>query len=631
MDDIINVLPDSLANQIAAGEVVQRPSSVVKELVENSVDAGASIITVNIKDAGRTLIQVVDNGMGMSARDALICFERHSTSKIKTSDDLFCIYTKGFRGEALASISSVSQVELKTKREQDEVGTHIIIEASNLIENTIDNCATGTNFMVKNLFFNTPARRKFLKSNTTEFSHIINEFIRVALTHPQIEFNLYQDDREVYHLPICNLKQRIIAVYGKQMNLDLIPVNIQTSIVNITGYTSKPQKIKKRSDKQFFFVNNRYMKNSYFHKAVSLAYDKLVMPDAIPPYFLYFDIDAHTIDVNIHPTKTEINFENAQDIFRLLQAGIKETLSKNDVVPSLDFLESMDDVVPFFDKKTPVEEPKINFDPFYNPFETKDFNKKDYSLNFSSAPKTVANNSNYSKKDLGVELGEEEQAFNWEDLYQAQNRNLISEDTQIEIPNIQPKDEELVSDKFLQIKNKYIVSPVKSGLMIVDMYRAHLRVLFDECMQKISTNADGIQKLLYPQNMKLTPDRYQICYDIRYELSSVGFDIFFDKENTIIINGIPPFMTQIDSLEILHNIIQDALDQKGFLDTSIKEMLSLQIAKHNAIQGGRKLSQEEMRELIDKLFLTSSPNYSPEGKQIIVMLGIDEIEKKFMI
>ncbi|MBR2887002.1 MAG: DNA mismatch repair endonuclease MutL [Bacteroidales bacterium] len=344
MADVIRLMSDALANQIAAGEVIQRPASVVKELVENSVDAGADEITVNIKDAGRTLVQVIDNGCGMSPSDARMSFERHATSKIYTSDDLFCICTKGFRGEALASIAAVAEVELKTRREEDSIGTQIIINGSQFVGQNPVSTNVGTNFSIKNLFFNVPARRKFLKANSTELQHIIAEFQRIVLTHPAISFSLYHNGTLIYNLPQSNIKQRIINVFGKNLNQELIPVEIDTSIVKITGFTGKPTATKKRSDKEYFFVNNRFMKSQYFHKAVALAYENLVRPDCIPPYFLYFEVDPHSIDVNVHPTKTEINFENGSDVFRLLQAGIRETLSKSNVAPAIDFDSESDDI-----------------------------------------------------------------------------------------------------------------------------------------------------------------------------------------------------------------------------------------------------------------------------------------------
>lgn len=606
MAEIIKLMPEALANQIAAGEVIQRPASVVKELVENSVDAGADKITVNIKDAGRTLIQVVDNGCGMSEKDAFMSFERHATSKIYKTDDLFCIYTKGFRGEALASISSVAEVELKTRQEGDEMGTQVIFSGGEFISQTPVNTPKGTNFAVKSLFFNVPARRKFLKANSTEFQHIITEFQRVALTHPMIDFSLYHNEQMIYSLPKASLKQRIIAIAGKNLNADLIPVEIDTSIVKITGFTGKPSSAKKRNDKQYFFVNNRYMKNPYFNKAVLLAYDKLILPDTAPSYFLYFDIDPHAIDVNVHPTKTEINFENAQDIFRLLQAGIRETLNKNDVAPALDFDNAQIADMPYFSKDTPMPEaPQVSYNPFYNPFE-------------STEKKYYENKSQYTDYRAKNNLD------NWQKLYQTSNNEEIAElplDTQKSINE---------SNKILQVKEKYIVSPVKSGLMIIDQYRAHYRVLYNKFLEVADNNADNTQSLLYPEKLSLDAQSTTMAYDIRDFLTSIGFDIDFTDMQEPVLKGIPPYLDQNDAIGILTDIIDSYKDGHGDLSSSIKDVLAKSIARRKAIKAGRQLSAEEMSSLIDSLFATPEPNFSPDGKTAIVILPIDEIEKKFL-
>mgnify|MGYP002624517415 CR=1 FL=1 len=604
MADIIKMMSDALANQIAAGEVIQRPASVVKELVENSVDAGATKITVNIKDAGRTLIQVTDNGCGMSENDARMSFERHATSKINTADDLFCIYTKGFRGEALASIAAVAEVELKTRREEDVMGTDIIINGANFVSQTPCNTPKGTNFAVKSLFFNVPARRKFLKANSTELQHIITEFQRVVLTHPQIEFSLYHNDNILYQLPKANLKQRIISVFGKSLNSELIPVEIDTSIVKITGFTGKPSTSKKKSDKQFFFVNNRFMKNSYFNKAIALAYDKLVLPDCVPAYFLYFDIDPHTIDVNIHPTKTEINFENASDIFRLLQAGIRETLSKSDVAPSIDFDNDFDsEEVPYFSKDIPAPQaPQVNYNPFYNPFEHES--------------NTIARHN----------------AENWEKLYNPQ------EDTQVLTQSYTSNQQTMLGEgfaqnsaeqKLIQIKNKYIISPVKSGLMVIDQSRAHYRILYEKYISAISENADGVQTLLYPETINIDTQTFAMAYDIREELASVGFDIEY-SENILTIIGIPPFLNSNNAIDILKDIIDSYKNENTSILSSIKETLAKTIARCESIPYGKPLAQQEMQNLIDNLFASSSPNYTPDGKPAVVIMQMDEIDKKFI-
>ena len=605
MAEVIKLMSEALANQIAAGEVIQRPASVVKELVENSVDAGADKITVNIKDAGRTLIQVIDNGCGMSEKDALKSFERHATSKIYKTDDLFCIYTKGFRGEALASISSVAEVELKTAQEGDQTGTQVIFSGGEFVSQSPVSTPKGTNFAVKSLFFNVPARRKFLKADSTEFQHIITEFQRVALTHPMIEFYLYHNSQIVYSLPKAALKQRIIAICGKNLNQDLIPVEIDTSIVKITGFTGKPQAAKKRNDKQYFFVNNRYMKNPYFNKAVLLAYDKLISPDTAPPYFLYFEVDPRTIDVNVHPTKTEINFENAADIFKLVQAGIRETLNKNDVAPAIDFDNAEAASLPYFSKDMEMPEmPRETFNPYYNPFEST--------------------RSSYTPGSYNTTPQEKHNLDNWQKLYSNVNENenipffdggkTVSEDEK----------------KIIQVREKYIVSPIKSGLMIIDQYRAHYRVLYNKYLLQIDNNADSIQKLLYPEKLSLDTLSASMLYDLRDEVLSIGFDLDFTDITLPVLKGIPPYIDKNQAVEILTDIIDNYKEEHGNIQTSIKDILAKSLARRLAVKAGRPLNVQEMNSLIDDLFATGEPNYSPDGKTAVVILPVEELEKKFL-
>ena len=605
MAEVIKLMSEALANQIAAGEVIQRPASVVKELVENSVDAGADKITVNIKDAGRTLIQVIDNGCGMSEKDALKSFERHATSKIYKTDDLFCIYTKGFRGEALASISSVAEVELKTAQEGDETGTQVIFSGGEFVSQNPVSTPKGTNFAVKSLFFNVPARRKFLKADSTEFQHIITEFQRVALTHPMIEFYLYHNSQIVYSLPKAALKQRIIAICGKNLNQDLIPVEIDTSIVKITGFTGKHQAEKKRNDKQYFFVNNRYMKNPYFNKAVLLAYDKLIPPDTAPPYFLYFEVDPRTIDVNVHPTKTEINFENAADIFKLVQAGIRETLNKNDVAPAIDFDNAEAASLPYFSKDMEMPEmPRETFNPYYNPFEST--------------------RSSYTPGSYNTTPQEKHNLENWQKLYSNVNENenipffdggkTVSEDEK----------------KIIQVREKYIVSPIKSGLMIIDQYRAHYRVLYNKYLLQIDNNADSIQKLLYPEKLSLDTLSASMLYDLRDEVLSIGFDLDFTDITLPVLKGIPPYIDKNQAVEILTDIIDNYKEEHGNIQTSIKDILAKSLARRQAVKAGRPLNAQEMNSLIDDLFATGEPNYSPDGKTAVVILPVEELEKKFL-
>ena len=616
MSDVIKLMPDSLANQIAAGEVIQRPASVLKELVENSVDAGASKITVNIKDAGRTLIQVIDNGCGMSVTDARMSFERHATSKLTKAEDLFCIYTKGFRGEALASIAAVAEVELKTRRADDAIGTDVIINGSKFVSQTPVNTPQGTNFAIKSLFFNVPARRKFLKSNSTELQHIITEFQRIVLTHPMIEFSLYHNDNAIYILPKGSLKQRIIGVFGKSLNSEIIPVEIDTSIVKITGFTGKPSSSKRRNDKQFFFVNNRYMKNSYFHKAVALAYDKLTLPDCIPPYFLYLEVDPHTIDVNVHPAKTEINFENASDIFRLLQAGIKETLSKSDVTPAIDFDNQEAANIPYFRSDSPLpEEPQIDYDPNYNPFISTEKTQSFESLGVNGGSYGHGSAHRTTQYDSAINSGRK-RADNWQLLY-----SNINDDSPSPTP---------VQSPLMQIGGKYIASLHDNGLMLIDQYRAHLRILYEKYLRQIASNADATQQLLYPQPLDLDAKSLAMAYDIRDELMSVGFDIDFPSPTaTATLRGIPPFLEQNKAIDVLIKVIDSYRDEHGNISSSMKDILARSAAQSEAVMGGRSLSNEEMQTLRDDLLATQQPEFSPDGRKTTIILRPEDLEKMF--
>ncbi len=624
MADVIRLMSDALANQIAAGEVIQRPASVIKELVENSVDAGATKITVNIKDAGRTLVQVIDNGCGMSVTDARMSFERHATSKIYKTDDLFCIYTKGFRGEALASIAAVAEVELKTRRPEDTVGTDIIINGSEFVSQSACSMSPGTNFAVKSLFYNVPARRKFLKANSTELQHIITEFQRIVLTHPDIEFALYHNDAMIYSLPKASLKQRIIGVFGKSLNSELIPVDIDTSIVRITGFTGKPGNSKRKNDKQYFFVNNRFMKSQYFNKAVTLAYDKLTLPDCIPPYFLYMEVDPRTIDVNVHPTKTEINFENGPDVFRLLQAGIRETLSKCNVAPAIDFDNQEAGEIPYFPKTEPIpSEPQISYDPFYNPFVSTE----------KPAPAT-RHSSNAGIRNTYQPPQQRHNLDNWESLYDHSAyspetyapRSVPQPDTQTAM---QMQDPQQAESKLIQIKNKYIVSPAKSGLMIIDQHRAHYRVLYERYLNSVDINSDTVQRLLYAQELDLDPNSMAMAYDTRDELMSVGYELEFTDQGKVMLTGIPPYLEQNKAIDVLMGIIDSYKNEHGNISSSMRDVLAKQIARSEAIVSGRSLEPMEMRELTDALFATSAPNYSPDGNTAVVIVSLEEIEKRF--
>lgn len=614
MADIIQVLPDSVANQIAAGEVVQRPASVVKELVENAIDAKADSITIHIKDAGKTLIQVIDNGFGMSETDARLAFERHATSKIRTADDLFAITSMGFRGEALASIAAIAHVELKTRKNDDEVGTHIIIQGSKVESQESVACSSGTSFSVKNLFFNVPARRKFLKANTTEFSHIITEFQRIVLTNPEIEFKLYHNESEIYILPKTNIRQRIVSVFGKRINQNLITLESNTSIVKITGFIGKPEYARKKSGEQYFFINNRYMRNAYFNKAVLNAYDQILPSDTVPSYFLYLEADPSTIDVNIHPTKTEIKFEDQQAIWQILHAAVKQALGKNNIAPSIDFNQEEGFQIPVLSKDTEVKMPQVKIDPTFNPFEERT---------------PSARNPKSSKMSL-----EKDNLTNWESLYSGfENENRTEKQSDFSILSTENAQQTLIetnlSEKYFQFKNKYILTPVKSGLMIIEQKRAHERILFEKFSNSLSTASVVSQKSLYPKTIELDAKEHSIILDISDDLRSLGFDISDFGGNSIVVNGMPVDSANQEPEQIIDKFLNEFSSSELNIKTQVKEKIAKAMAKASAISGNQVLSSEEMRELIDMLFACQNPNYSPFGKLIVSIIKTDELEKRF--
>jgi DNA mismatch repair protein MutL len=600
MSDIIKLLPDSVANQIAAGEVIQRPASVVKELMENAVDAGARNISVIIKDSGKTLIQVNDDGSGMSETDARLSFERHATSKISSAKDLFAISTKGFRGEALASIAAVAMVELKTRKEGYETGTLIIITGSRVEAQEPCSCTKGSGFSVKNLFFNIPARRKFLKSDNTELRHIINEFQKIVLAHPDTRFSLFHNDNEVYNLAPVNFRQRIIGVFGKQINQDLITLETETSLISIKGFIGKPESARRTYGEQFFFVNNRFMKHPYFHKAVAEAYQNILPADTIPIYFIFMEADPASIDINIHPTKTEIKFEDERSIWQILLASVREALGRFNIVPSLDFESEALIDIPVRSSKDPIpEQPLIEINPGYNPFDGEEpsFRKPDF-----------------------IEKFERENAANWEKLYSA-----------LEKGNENPEAEKIkeAERKFFQIKNKYIVCTVKSGLMLIDQKRAHERVLYEKYLECLGQNKSVSQSELYPVIIELNPVDYQVLKEIENNIRLLGFAIQFSGKNKIIIKGKPSDSGSSNPVEMLEILIEDFKSTQADPSTGAREKIAAAMAVASAIPYGKVLVQSEMEDLFDSLFACSSPNYSPKGKPVINIITLEEIDKKF--
>lgn len=615
MSDIIHLLPDHIANQIAAGEVIQRPASVVKELVENAVDAGASHIQVNIKDAGKTLIQVIDDGKGMSETDARMAFERHATSKISTAEDLFSLHTMGFRGEALASIAAVSHVELRTRVRGTELGTRLSIAGSNLETIEPDACNEGSSFSVKNLFFNVPARRKFLKSNDTEFRNIINEFERIALVNPQVGMSLYHNDTEIFNLPESGLRQRIINIYGKNLNQKLLSLDAQSSLVTISGFVGRPDSAKKRGALQFFFVNGRYMKHPYFHKAIMQAYEQLIPTGDMPNYFVYFTLDPSTIDVNIHPTKTEIKFENEQPIWQILMAATREALAKSSAIPTIDFdVEDAIDIPVYNPAKksepSTYQAPKVQVNSSYNPFDTSAYKKPE---------------------------------FDWSKLYQGfeNDREAVQQESQTfedapvdEMPSGASNPDALftdVSNPSYQYKGRYIVTSLKSGLAIIDQHRAHVRVLFDQYLSNIRQQQGVSQQVLFPEIVEFTAAEAAVLPSLLEDLRFVGFDLSNLGNDNYAINGLPAGIENLDPATLVKDIVNRAIETGCEAHEKVCEAIALSLAKAAAIRPGKSLSSEEMDHLIASLFSCPDSNLTPDGRTIISMLTDEELEKRFRV
>jgi DNA mismatch repair protein MutL len=596
MPDIIKLLPDSVANQIAAGEVIQRPASVVKELMENAVDAGAGSINVIIKDSGRTLIQVLDNGTGMSETDARLSFERHATSKITSAQDLFAIRTKGFRGEALASIAAVSMVELRTRKKEDDAGTIIVINGSKVETQEPCSCPAGSGFSVKNLFFNIPARRKFLKSDNTEMRHIITEFQKIVIAHPEIRFTLHNNDNEIYILGSGNIRQRIIGVFGRQINNDLITLETATTLINITGFIGKPENARRTYGEQFFFVNNRFMKHPYFHKAVIEAYQNILPPEAIPSYFIFMEIEPASIDINIHPTKTEIKFEDERSIWQILMASVKEALGRFNIVPSLDFdNEGLIDIPVRSAFKNIPQPPVIEIDTRYDPF---------------------AGDDKVSNQNRLIEKFERENNSGWEKLYTALER----EDPEPSTPE--------TDRKFFQIKNKYIVCPVKSGLMLIDQKRAHERILYEKFVDNLTNNRNLSQAELFPVSIELNPADIFVLKEIEDDIRLLGFAFSFTGNNKISITGRPSEIGSDDPVMMLEILLEEFKKTQSDPSTGIREKVASAMAGAAAIPYGKALTKNEMEDLFDTLFLCKAPNYSPKGKAVINILTLEEIDKR---
>lgn len=611
MTDIIRLLPDAVANQIAAGEVIQRPASVVKELVENSLDAGATSILIHIKDAGKTLIQVTDNGCGMSPTDARMSFERHATSKIRAATDLFAIRTMGFRGEALASIAAIAEVELRTKRMEDETGTIIHLSATRVLSQEPAACNNGTTIQVKNLFFNVPARRKFLKTDSTELKLIITEIQRVAIPNPGIAISLYHNGNPLYELPASSRIKRISGLFGKSIIQALIPVESETSVVSIKGYTGLPKYARKTMGEQFFFVNNRFMRHPWFHKAVMQSYEKLLPPDAFPSYFIFLETDPGSIDINVHPTKTEIKFENERSIWQIMNASVREALGKNSIVPSIDFDQEGSIDIPMPVKSgQPLRIPEISHNQGYNPFS-------------EAQGKPPGNWSSASRDD-------HRNLQHWDQLYKGTEtggtRSDENEDQDQELM-FQGKPIPYKGKKVLQLKQKYLILPVKSGMMVIDQKRAQERILFERFLQVMQNERVTSQQILFPHTFELNPADAELLKEILPDMETIGFDIREFGKDTFIINGIPGMLETASPVELVEKLLEEYKNSPVDPHEKVREQVAMSLAKASAVSYGTELPAEVMDHMVDQLFACASPNFSPDGKPTLAIIPLEEIEK----
>ena len=609
MPDIIHLLPDSIANQIAAGEVIQRPASVVKELVENSLDAGATRIILSMMDAGRTFIQVIDNGKGMSATDLRMAFERHATSKIRNADDLFSLTTMGFRGEALPSIAAISHVEVKSRREEDELGSLLVISGSKVEKQEMIAAATGTSITVKNIFFNVPARRKFLKSNETERRNIFTEFERIVLVNPDVEFTLIENGVETLHLPKTGLRQRIVQLEGKNSNQQLIEISEETTLGKIYGYITRPEFARKGKVNQFFFVNNRYIRHPYFHRAVATAFEPLIAATEKPGYYIYFEVDPATIDVNIHPTKTEVKFENEQALWQILMVTVKESLGKFNAIPTIDFDRDDAPDIPVYNPSSVPSMPKVNIDPAYNPF---------HSHRTESAKPAAP-------------------AFGWEQLYRGfEKEKELTADTGSDTPatlfkpggsDQNPTDSELFPEHY-QYKQKYILTSVKSGLMIIDQHKAHVRILFDKYIAQIRNKKGISQRVLFPEVLDLSASEAASLPAIMDDLEALGFELGDLGNHSFAIQGVPSEVENIAPAALIRSMIGKSMETGNDVKSEIQESIALSLANLTAIPYGSTLTTEEMLLIVSQLFASPSPTYTPDGQKVLSVISEAEIEKK---
>ena len=619
MSSIIQLLPDHVANQIAAGEVVQRPASVVKELLENAVDARATDIKLIIKDAGKSLVQVIDNGLGMSVTDARLCFERHATSKIRQAEDLFSLHTKGFRGEALASIAAIAHVEMKTKQDQEELGTHIIIEGSKFVSQEVAVLPKGTSFSVKNLFFNIPARRNFLKSEVVEYRHIVDEFQRVALAHANIHFTFYHNGSEMFNLPPSNFRQRIVNIFSGKTNEKLVPVQEETEIVAIKGFVSKPEFAKKSRGEQFFFVNDRYIKSGYLHHAIMAAYEGLLRDGAQPSYFLYLQVPPNTIDINIHPTKTEIKFDDEHALYAILRSAVKHSLGQFNVAPVLDFDRDANLDTPYHYKNLDGAVPTIQLDGNFNPF-SEEMPNKSYGSNSYREPA--------------------KQTSSWESLYVglkhdtasiAGNDDMQFENEEVTASLFDESDIDKAVNKTYQIHRKYIVNPIKSGMVIVDQHRAHQRVLYEQFLTNMTVHQASSQQLLFPLHLYFSRTEMALLAELKIALVNTGFVFEETNEDSVVISGLPVNVSESEASVVLEYLLSDLHDGIPESSFSQNDTIAKSMAKSLAVKTGTYLTEKEQENLVNGLFACKEPNVSPFQKPTFITMRVEDLDKKFAI
>lgn len=639
MPDIIHLLPDSVANQIAAGEVIQRPASLIKELVENAIDAGATRIQVIVTDAGKSCVQVIDNGKGMTETDARLSFERHATSKITKADDLFALTTMGFRGEALASIAAVAQVELRTRTPDNELGVCLQIEGSKVILQEPIVCPVGANFLIKNLFFNIPARRKFLKSNHTELSNIVAEFERIALAHPDLSFALSTPDNVLLDLPSGNFRQRIVNIFGRKMDKYLMPVHVETELVEIIGFVGNPESSKKKGAQQFFFANGRYMRHPYFAKAIQSAYERLIPDGEQVPFFLQILINPCRIDVNIHPTKTEIKFGDEQPIWQILRAAVRETLGRFNAIPTIDFdVEDRPDIPVFQDGDVNIPPPSIEIDENYNPFaNSQTATPKESSL----FPPASGSTSSYSprKSAKGWE-GAFENAFDTQDSlasstvfssdFAEAEETPAAEATLYEhLPENKQGSWTNAGTQYIQYKGRYIIAPSEEGLLMVDQHRAHVRILFEDYLTRVREAEPQSQGILFPQILEVSASQQAILEGILPELEAIGFELSYLGGNSFSILRVPSGLDGLDPVVLLNGMLDDATKKGSEVHEELVNTMALSLARKAAIPVGQEMSNEEMRDLIDRLFRHETPTFTPDGKRVFQLLPLATLLKPF--